>query len=98
MEREDFGRCAAQDSADNSRVHYTKEEHGGAQLTIAMRCLLLFVWRRARETGRGRQGGIGGGKTRRRERLLRDQPLIEELHKQVQNRIHFVSSPFVSLH
>lgn len=37
MEREDFGRCAAQDSADNSRVRYMKEEHRGARLTTAMR-------------------------------------------------------------
>ncbi len=94
MEREDFGRCAAQDSADNSRVRYMKEEHRGAHLTTAMRRLLLFVWRRERETGRRR-----GGKTRRCERLLRDQPSIGELYNtEVGNLIQFESSSFVSLH
>ena len=51
MEREDFGRCAAQDSADNSRVRYMKGEHRGVHLTTEMRCLILFVWRRQREGG-----------------------------------------------
>lgn len=58
MEREDFGRCAAQDSADNSRVHYMKEEHRGAHLTTAMRRLLLFVWGRQKEGGEGKRGGV----------------------------------------
>lgn len=33
MEREYFGRCAAQDSADNSCVRYMKGEHQSMHLT-----------------------------------------------------------------
>lgn len=71
MEREGFGRCAAQDSADNSRVRYMKGEQRGPHLTMAMRCLLLFVWRR--------QGGEGGWARNEVVRVFRDQPSIEEL-------------------
>lgn len=52
MKRVDFGRCAAQDSADNSHVRYMKGEHSGVHLTTEMRCLLLFVWRRQGEGGK----------------------------------------------
>lgn len=58
MEREGSGRCAAQGSADNSRVGYIKAEHRGAHLTAATRP--MCVWRvkgsgrasRERDTGR----------------------------------------------
>lgn len=68
MEREGFGRCAAQDSADNSRVRYMKGEQRGTQLTTTMRCLLLFVWRRQ-----------GGEERNEVVRVFREQPSIEEL-------------------
>lgn len=55
MEREDFGRCAAWDSAVNSRVLYMKEEHRGEHLTTAMRCLLFVC---VEETGNERQRGM----------------------------------------
>lgn len=40
MKREDFGRCAAQDSTDNGPVRYMNEEHRRMHLTAAMRFLL----------------------------------------------------------
>lgn len=63
MEREDFGRCAAQDSADNSRVRYMKEEHRGARLTTF--CLCGTQHRRQGdgvEEGQeeGKRGGVRG--------------------------------------
>lgn len=75
MEREDFDRCAAQDSADNSCVSYMKEEHRGA-------CLMTFCLcgGQHRRQGDGSRTGLGGGKTRRYKRLLRDQPSKEELY------------------
>lgn len=57
MEREDFGRCATQDSADNSRVHYMKQEHRGAHLTTTMRLLLLYFCLCGGEHERQGEGG-----------------------------------------
>ncbi len=62
MKREHFGRCAAQDSADNSRVRYMKEEHRCAHLTTATRLLRLFAWRTAGGMEKGRRRGMRGGK------------------------------------
>lgn len=67
MKREDFGRCAAQDSADNGPVRYMNEEHRRMHLTAAMRFLL---WVCAQESMKGEAEereealeGIPGGVT-----------------------------------
>lgn len=61
MEREDFGRCAAQDPADNSRVCYEKEGMPRRPSTRFRLCGRQHR-RQGVEEGQeeGKQGGVRG--------------------------------------
>lgn len=58
--------------ADNSPVHYMTEAHWRACPKTAMRCLIFVCVDENMKGGRRMEGG----KTRRCERLLREQPSV----------------------